>query len=59
MKYKHHVMQSADRNTGLDNVLHYSIDFAIDIGITETLFLMQLSNSTIELDFATLHFKYL
>lgn len=58
MKYKHHDMHSSNLNTGLDNVRHYSMDLAIDIGITESLFLMQLSNSTIELDFATIHFKY-
>lgn len=58
MKYKHHDMQSSYLNTGLDNVRHYSMDSAIDIGIVEILFLKQLSNSTIKLDFETIKFKY-
>lgn len=58
MKYKHHNIQSSNLNTGLDNVRHYSMALAIDIGITETLFLIQLSISTIVLDFATIRFNY-
>lgn len=39
MKYKHHDMQSSYLNTGLDNVRHYSMDSAIDIGLVNNLFL--------------------
>lgn len=48
MKYKHH-MQSSNLNTGLDNVCHYSMAFAIDIGIKETPFINKCSYQTQQL----------
>lgn len=58
LKYKHHDMQLSDLNTGLDKVCHYSMDLVIGNGITETLFLLHLSTSTIELDFGIIHFTW-